>query len=150
MSTSVAAHRSSAPIATSSFWRTLWLRIAIQGALLVGTIFLTYELVERTLLTDASPMALHVLHLARGVGTAFLLGTWAFLNIRKARIECDVQMSRDVEPLETRVHERTREFEESRAFTELLFNSLRERIVVLDHDGRVLKANGCRSRLAGA
>ncbi len=149
MGTSVAAHRSSAPIATGSFWRTLWVRIAVQGALLVGTIFLTYELVERTLLADASPLTLHVLHLARGMGTAFLLGTWAFLNIRKARIECDVQMSRDVELLEARVHDRTRELEESRAFTELLFNSLRERIVVLDHDGRVLKANRVAETGAG-
>jgi len=98
-------------IPTGRFWRTLWVRIAIQGALLVGAIFVAYELVERTVLADASPAALHVLHLARGMGTAFLLGTWSFLNIRKARLECDLRMQEDVNRLEARVRERTRELE---------------------------------------
>jgi signal transduction histidine kinase len=109
---SIAQRRPPAPIAIGGFWRALWLRIAIQGALIVGAIFLGYEIVERTLLANASVSTLFALHLARGMGTAFLLGTWAFLDIRRARLDCDARMAEDVEKLEVRVRERTRELEE--------------------------------------
>src|SRR4051812_28898254 len=142
--------QSRAPIAIGQFWSKLWMRIALQGAVLVGSLFLAYEVVERVLLLAASPATLHALHLVRGVGTAFLLGTWSFLNIRKARLECDMHMQDDLQQLETRVRNRTTELEEARAFTELLFNSLRERIIVLDREGRVVKANRVALEAGGA
>jgi signal transduction histidine kinase len=123
------------------FWRELWVRLAAQGLLIVGTVFVGYELLERALLKDASEDLLHGLHILRGTGTSFLLATWAFWNIRKARLESDAQIEIDMRLLEARVRERTRELEGARAFTELLFDSLRERIVVVDSAGSVVKAN---------
>jgi len=70
-----------------------------------------------------------------------MLGTWSFLRIRSARLLSDAGTQEHMIRLEARVRERTRELEEARAFTELLFNSLRERIVVVDHQGHTVKAN---------
>lgn len=114
-----AYHEAAAP-ALWGFWGRLWLRIAVQGALIVGGIFLTYEILERTVLAGVSGETVHYLHLARGMGTAFLLGTWSFLHIRRARLECDQRMHEDLRLLEARVRERTRELEEARAAAELL------------------------------
>jgi signal transduction histidine kinase len=72
------------------------------------------------MLAGLSDGTLHYLHVARGVGTAFLLGTWSFLHIRHARLECDRRMQDDVVALEARVRERTRELEEARAVAVLL------------------------------
>jgi signal transduction histidine kinase len=54
------------------------------------------------------------------MGTAFLLGTWSFLHIRRARLESDRRMQSDLDTLESRVRERTRELEKARAVAELL------------------------------
>lgn len=123
----------------SDFWRTLWLRTALKGLLLVATYFGCWELAERLWLGPEAD--LHGLHLIRGMGAAFLLSTWSFLQIRRARREHDHEMELQMGRLEQRVRERTRELEDARAFTELLFNSLRERMEVLDGEGRVVKAN---------
>ena len=112
-------HATTVP-AVWGFWGRLWLRIALQGALIVGAIFLTYGVLERTILAGLSDGTLHYLHVARGMGTAFLLGTWSFLHIRHARLECDRRMQDDVISLEARVRERTRELEEARAVAVLL------------------------------
>lgn len=130
----------SAPARHGAFWRNLWLRTALQGLVLVGSYFACWELVERH--SFAGPWVdLHALHLLRGMGAAFMLGTWSFLQIRRARREHDLEMEEQLGRLEQRVGERTRELEDARALTELLFNSLRERIVVLDGDGAIVKAN---------
>jgi PAS domain S-box-containing protein len=130
-----------APPARNRFWRDLWYRTALTGLVLMLSVFGAYELIERTLLRDAGYTTLHVLHILRGTSSAVLLATWAFLSIRRARLECDTKLEDDVRTLEHAVQERTRDLEEARAFTELLFNSLRERIIVTDPDGRVIKAN---------
>ncbi len=139
-----------APGSASGFWVRLWLRVAVRGLVLVGAVFLAYEVVERSVFAGSTPGALHVLHIARGVGTALLLGTWSFLYTRSARLERDARLHDDMSALEARVIERTRELEEARAFTELLFNSLRERIIVVDASGRVVKANRVAELSAGA
>ncbi len=120
MASVLEAHHAAAVPALWGFWWRLWLRIALQGALLVAGIFLAYELLERTALAGVNPDTLHYLHLARGMGTAFLLGTWSFLHIRRARLECDERMEKDLSSLEARVRERTRELEEARAVAALL------------------------------
>lgn len=117
--TSGAETRAAAPL-RFGFWGRLWLRIAMQGALIVGGIFLGYEVLERTVLEGTPLRTLHVLHAARGMGTAFLLGTWSFLHIRRARLDSDRHMQEDVVTLEARVKERTRELEEARAVAVLL------------------------------
>ncbi len=134
---------------THAMWRDLWARTALQGALVVVGYFLAWELLEQALGT-LSRDDVRILHLVRGMGAAFLLGTWSFLRIRRARIESDATMAGYMDCLEARVQERTHALEESRAFTELLFDSLRERIIVLGPDGRVVKANKVAEAVAGA
>lgn len=138
-----------APPSRGRFWRDLWYRTAITGALIVVGVFAAYELIELTLLHDASYATLHKLHILRGMSSSFLLASWAFLSIRSARLECDAQLEGDVRMLEAAVRERTRDLEEARVFTELLFNSLRERVIVTDPEGHVIKANRVAIEAAG-
>jgi signal transduction histidine kinase len=137
------------PPTKSGFWRDLWYRTALTGLLVVVGVFGAYELVERTLLAGAGWETLHKLHILRGMSSSFLLASWAFLSIRRARLECDAKLEGDVRALEAAVRERTRDLEEARAFTELLFNSLRERVIVTDPEGRVIKANRVALEAAG-
>jgi signal transduction histidine kinase len=123
------------------FWRDLWVRTALLGAFIVVGVFAAYELVELTVLAHAPWSTLHKLHILRGVSSSFLLATWAFLSIRRARLEVDAKLEASVRALEDAVRARTRDLEEARAFTELLFNSLRERVIVTDPEGQVIKAN---------
>ncbi|MFO0546801.1 MAG: ATP-binding protein [Polyangiaceae bacterium] len=122
-------------------WFSAWWRTAVPGALLLLVYFLAYELLERTILADASLDTLHALHIARGSGAAILLATWAFVRTRTLRRAVETALKGNVVELERQVERRTRDLEEARAFNELLFNSLRDRIVVLDSAGLVVKAN---------
>lgn len=131
-----------------TFWWTLWARMALEGIFVVGAYFATWEVIEQVFLADVSARTIHALHIVRGTGAAFMLGTWSFLRIRAARRECDELMDATMSRLEQCVHERTFELEEAQAFTELLFDSLRERIVVYGADGRIVKANRTASALA--
>lgn len=132
-----------------AMWRELWARMAVQGVLVVVAYFVAWELFE-TVIGPLSVDKLRALHLVRGSGAAFLLGTWSFLRIRQARIESEQMVEGYMDRLEQRVRERTHALEEARAFTELLFDSLRERIIVLGPDGRVVKANKVAEAVAGA
>lgn len=131
-------------------WSELWVRTAAAGALIVAAIFLGYEVVERTWLLDASAHVLKVAHIVRGVSASLLLATWAFLKIRSARMLLDEEREQHVRTLELRVRERTAELEQARGFTELLFNSLRERVLVTDRHGIVVKANRSAAQSPGA
>jgi signal transduction histidine kinase len=128
-----------------SFWRDLWLKTALEGLILAAVYFVAWEMLERLLSPDLRASTIHALHIVRGLGAAFLLGTWSFLRIRRARLDSDIEMNANLALLERRVDERTHELREARAFTELLFDSLRERIIVIGPDGRIVKAN----RVAG-
>jgi hypothetical protein len=97
------------------FWRHLWVRVALPGALIVAVVFLGYEVLERTLLSSVAPSGTYVLHLMRGMGTAFLLATWAFLQIRRARAEHDTELEVEIDRLKTELRERTRDLDDARA-----------------------------------
>jgi len=140
-----AAASAAVPAPVHAFWRDLWARTAIAGAALVVAYFVAWDLAEQTFLASEASPHLRAFHLVRGIGAALMLGTWSFLRIRSARLHSDAEAHEYTARLEERVRERTRELEEARAFTELLFDSLRERIDVVDHEGRVIKAN----RVAG-
>jgi signal transduction histidine kinase len=129
-------------------WRRLWLRTASRGVLLLGAYFGLWELAEATLWTPAL-IDLHALHLVRGMGAALFLATWSFLQIRESRLESERAMHLQMDKLDARVRERTRELAVARSFTELLFDSLRERIVVLDESGKIIKANRVAEDVAG-
>lgn len=121
----------------SRFWRTLWLRTAIEGGLILAGIFVLWELFEPRMPLDT----IHALHITRGVSASLILGTWSFLRVRTARRHADEELGALLVTLEDRVRERTRSLEESRAFTEHLFNALRDRIEVVNERGEVIKQN---------
>lgn len=123
------------------FWAELWFSTALHGLLIVAVLFGSYEIVERTLLVGASEETLHRLHLARGIASSFVLATWAFLNVRRARIERDLALEQHLTELERRVRLRTRELADTLDFSELLFDAMPERITVRDSAGRVVKQN---------
>ncbi|MFO0742497.1 MAG: ATP-binding protein [Labilithrix sp.] len=121
-------------------WKRLWFQTALLGLGIVFAYFLAWEASERAL-GELAQRDLRLLHLVRGMGAAFLLGTWSFVCIRRARVESEEMLHGYMGLLERRVQERTRELEDARAFTELLFDSLHERIIVRDQRGEVVKAN---------
>lgn len=123
------------------FWAELWLRTALHGLVIVALLFGSYELVERTLLTGAREATLHKLHLARGITSSFVLATWAFIQVRRARIERDRSLEQHLAELERRVRLRTQELADTLDFSELLFDAMPERITVRDRTGRVVKQN---------
>lgn len=129
-------------------WRALWLRTAARGAFLVVAYFVAWELFERSVLV-AVAADLHGLHIVRGMGAAFLLSTWSFLHVKRSRQEHDAELRVHLDALEGRVLDRTRELERARALTELLFDSLRDRLLVIDASGVVIKANRVAERAAG-
>jgi signal transduction histidine kinase len=90
-----------------SFWAELWLGLSVRGLLIVLVLFAGYELLERTLLADASIETLHRLHIVRGLSSSFVLATWAFLGIRRARLDRDRDLELLLGELERRVEERT-------------------------------------------
>ncbi len=73
------------------FWLRLWFRTAARGAALVATYFVLWELTEH-LIVARWRVDVHPWHLVRGMGAAFLLGTWSFLQIRQARSERDAAL----------------------------------------------------------
>jgi signal transduction histidine kinase len=122
-------------------WLLLWARTAASGLLLLLFLFGGYELIERSWLSHLPPPTLYRLHLARGICSALILGSWAFLRIRQARRDYDAMLQTSLIALEEAVQLRTRELEQARAFVELLFDALPERLVVRDERGEVVKAN---------
>jgi signal transduction histidine kinase len=130
-------------------WASIWVRAALPGAAFLILYFGAYEGVERLFLEGASWGTLRFLHIGRGAGAAALLATWAFFSVHRLRARVEAALESNVRELEAKVHQRARELEAARGFTELLFDSLRERIVVLDRHGRVVKANRMALENAG-
>lgn len=128
------------PAQTPSYVR-LWVWTAVSGTALLLLLFGGYELVERTMLDGASAELIYALHIARGMGAAVVLGSWAFWVATRTRRHYDRRLIACIDELEEQVEQRSRELESSRAFTEHVFDTLRDRIVVTDADGRVVKAN---------
>lgn len=130
-------------------WRSIGLRVFGVGMLLLVAYFGAYELAERMLLDGASESFIHRLHIARGVGGALLLAGWSFRASVLARRHADREFARRASQLRAEVERQTRALVQSRAFTESLFDSLRDRILVTDASGRVVKANATARAAAG-
>jgi signal transduction histidine kinase len=129
------------PTPRAPSWTLLWLRTVTSGTALLLVIFGAYELIERAWIGDAYPAALYYLHIARGMGAAVLIGTWSFYVAMRTRRYYDRVLTANIAGLERLVTERTTELERSQEFTEHLFDSLRDRVIVTDRAGRVVKAN---------
>ncbi len=132
--------RRSAPPPELSYSR-MWLYTALTGTAILFLIFGAYEVVERTILLEAAPGWIYALHIARGMGSAVVLGSWGFVVAARTRRHYAQELGRKIQELEDEVHDRTAELERSQAFTEHLFESLRDRIVVTDQAGHVVKVN---------
>lgn len=130
-------------------WRRLGVRVFGVGVLILAGLFGAYEVVERTLLAGASPQLLHRLHIARGVAAALLLAAWSFRTTLEARRHADQEFARRAARLRAEVDRQTRALVQSQAFTESLFDSLRDRIIVTDASGRVVKSNATARAAAG-
>lgn len=117
-----------------------WPRTAFLGGALLLVYFCGWEVAERFTSLSASG-SVHALHILRGVCAGLLLGSWTFVHVRRAWNDTDRELDRRASELELCVHERTAELHEARVFTEHLLDALRERIVVTDSQGRVVKAN---------
>ncbi|MCC6554898.1 MAG: PAS domain-containing protein [Polyangiaceae bacterium] len=131
-----------APTFSTRAWIRAWVRTAVVGTALLVFIFAGYEVVERFFLAGRlRTEQLFALHIWRGMSASVLLGTWSVYNVWRARREYDAAYARAYRVLEQAMQERTRVLGRTQAFTERLFDALRDRLVVLDGMGRVVKAN---------
>jgi PAS domain S-box-containing protein len=128
----------------------MWAITAAIGALGLVAIFATYEVIERLYLVKHFTVdELFLFHIYRGVACSLLLASWAFYNIWRARRRYDEMFQAAYRELRLAMEERTRALAEAKAFTDRLFDSLRDQIVVLDRDGHVVKANRVALDAAG-
>jgi signal transduction histidine kinase len=137
-------------------WRRTWLITAGIGTALLLSIFGGYELLERQWLRDAwSDDALHVAHIARGMGSAVLLGTLAFLLVWRARRQAENRLREAYGQLEAAFRERSDRLARESAFRGRLFDALQSHLIVVDRKGIVVEANrvaldACGEKLIGA
>lgn len=130
-------------------WPRVWASLAVPGAALLLLYFGSFLALEELWLRDASPATLRALHVARGSAAAVVFGMYAFFGVRRLRARSDAATARNFAVLERAFHARTHELQHAQAFTELLFDSLHERILVLDSGGVVVKANRVAVLAAG-
>jgi signal transduction histidine kinase len=132
-------------------WARTWLQTAGVGTAIIALIFIVYELVERTwLLERCDTEELFRFHVARGVGTSVVIGTWAFFNIRAARRRYESAIARTYSELSAAFDQRTHALARAQQFSEAMFDALRDRLVVVDRQGRVLKTNRVARAAVGA
>lgn len=123
-------------------WVSTWIRTAAAGLVILLVVFLGYEVVERVWLLGKVPTeTLFRLHITRGVGASLFLATWSFINVWRIRRRYDAEFAQAYEQLEADHRSRTEALRRSQEFTERLFDALRDRVVVIDRRGRVVKAN---------
>lgn len=123
-------------------WKVTFVRTAALGLVLLLAVFAGYEVLERAFLASRlSTTALFRLHLARGMGASLLLATWSFLYVARIRRRYDAEFTSAYRALAAEHEARTEALARSQAFTEQLFDALRDRVVVIDKSGRIVKAN---------
>lgn len=131
-----------ATLLSSETWVSTWVKTAAAGLVILLALFVGYEVVERVWLLDQLPtQTLFRLHVARGVGASLFLATWSFINVWRIRRRYDAELTRAHRELAAEHQVRTEALRRSQEFTERLFDSLRDRVVVIDRRGRVVKAN---------
>jgi signal transduction histidine kinase len=120
----------------------MWLKTALLGTLMLAALFAGYEVAERLWMRGRLPAEqLFAFHLYRGIGASVLVGTLSVLSIWRSRRAYDEAFVAAYREVEATVEKRTRELSQAHAFTEKLFDALRDRLTVVDRDGVVVKAN---------
>lgn len=118
---------------SSSIW--YWSLLAVQLIVVWAAVFGAYEIVERSYLRDASPGLLHLLHILRGSGTAFLLAALGVRGVYRRR-EAFV-----LEAKERLAAEKTRQ--------DRILSELGAGLIVLDEGYKVSYANATAQKWLG-
>lgn len=123
-------------------WLRTWVVTALIGNGLLALLFVAYEIVERLWLLDRYPIkTLFLFHIYRGVGSSILIGSWAFYNIWRLWRHYDSAFAAAYGKLEQAFCARTSELERAHLFNDQVFDAMHDLIVVIDRDGRLVKAN---------
>lgn len=131
--------------------RQLRLRAIVGSLVLLGVLFGCVVLAWRMVVLPLRGLAHASERMASGVtGTTVPpRGPSELVDLARAfnRMSLGLKESRDL--LETRIVERTRELRDSQAFLELLLDSIDRRVVVVDKNLRIVKANAAATRMHG-
>ncbi len=123
-------------------WARVWLRAAAVGTLLLAVYFAGYELLEQLWMKERLPVdRLFTLHRYRGLLASALIGTTSIYVIWRSRRTHDQAFLQAYREVEEVMRTRTLALDQNRAFTERLFDALRDRLIVVDRDGVIVKAN---------
>jgi C4-dicarboxylate-specific signal transduction histidine kinase len=76
-------------------------------------------------------------------------GPWEIAHLASVFNRMSLALRDSHETLESRIEERTRQLEESREFLELLLDSIDQRVVVVNRDYEIIKANTAATRMHG-
>ncbi|MFO0758299.1 MAG: ATP-binding protein [Byssovorax sp.] len=130
------------PLFSRRDWMRMWLQAAAVGTLLLVLYFAGYELLEQLWMKDRlSIERIFSLHRYRGLFASVLIGTTSIYVIWRSRRTYDQAFVQAYLEVEEAMKQRTRALEQNQAFTERLFDALRDRLIVLDQAGVIVKAN---------
>jgi PAS domain-containing protein len=76
-------------------------------------------------------------------------GPWEIAHLASVFNRMSLALRESHEMLESRIEHRTRELDESREFLELLLDSIDQRVVVVNRDYEIIKANSAAMRMHG-
>lgn len=131
-------------------WMLMWARTALVGTAVLAGVFVLYEIAEQLWLREHYDTdALFRFHIWRGAGASVLLASWTFFNVWRLRRRYDEFFQRAYAELETAMLERTQDLTRTKAFLERLFDALSDRLLVVDAQGRVLRANRVAAEALG-
>jgi signal transduction histidine kinase len=131
-------------------WLRLWLAAASAGTFILLALFFSYEAIERWWLLGRLPLErLFALHIARGVGATIIVSTLSIFMVLRLRQTYDRAFATAYRELEGEMQARSRALVQSQAFNERLFDALRDRLVVVDAAGTIVKANRVALDIAG-
>lgn len=132
----------SSPMFSRRDWVRMWLQAAGIGTLLLTAYFTGYELLEQMWMREHLPIdRLFAFHRYRGLFASVLIGTTSIYVIWRSRRTYDQAFIQAYSEVEAAMNARTRALEQHQAFTERLFDALRDRLIVLDKNGVIVKAN---------
>ncbi|MBI3071316.1 MAG: PAS domain-containing protein [Deltaproteobacteria bacterium] len=120
----------------------------VFAVLLLAAIFLISKTLTRPLRLLADT-AHQLASGALGARVDALSGPREVATLASAFNEMSRALKASHEHLEARIEERTQELRKSQEFTEHLFNSIDQRVIVVDRDHRILRANATTLRLYG-
>ncbi len=138
-------------LALADLERLKWQALAVS-AILASILGLAVVLSWRTVIRPLQAFARASDRMASGTPgeTVDPQGPRELVELASAFNRMSLALRHSQDTLESRVTERTRELRESREFSELLLDSIDQRVVVLDTECRIIKANSAATRMHGS